>query len=268
MEARILDALESVKEDLRSFKEEVREQFEEVREEVRERSSALQTQVSSITYHLIEEQYECTQEELDRCNRLGTQGIILTTRTPAFRALVEARNPRCLLSGACNHPQDLTRLKGELTGPGIEAAHIVPLGRPDLWSEAMVSAVRSSRSSRVLRNAPYVDNNCVENGVMLRADLHKMFDRFFWSVHPSTRVVVAFVPIPELMAYHGMKVDRSPPGFPPGKIWQWHWEQSVIRCLRAAAEGNPEDKYYDNEPAVETIATVTVRPYSCSTRNH
>ncbi|KAA8896591.1 hypothetical protein FN846DRAFT_910622 [Sphaerosporella brunnea] len=121
----------------------------------------------------------------------------------------------------------------------------------------MVSAVRSSRSCRVLRNAPYVDNNCVENGVMLRGDLHKMFDRFFWSVHPTTRVVVVFVPIPELMAYHGMKVARTPQGFPQGKIWQWHWEQCVIRCMRAAAEGNPEDKYYDNEPAAETIAIVT-----------
>ncbi|KAA8895575.1 hypothetical protein FN846DRAFT_911607 [Sphaerosporella brunnea] len=59
------------------------------------------------------------------------------------------------------------------------------------------------------------------------------------------------------MAYHGFKVDRSPLGFSPGKIWQWHWEQCVIRRLRAAAEGNPEDKYYDNEPPVETIATVT-----------
>ncbi|KAA8912515.1 hypothetical protein FN846DRAFT_769855, partial [Sphaerosporella brunnea] len=157
-------------------------------------------------------------------------------RTPAFRTQVEARQAQCLLSGARNHPDDLTRLDGELTGPGIEAAHIVPLGRPDLWSEAMVSAVRASRSERVLRNAPYVDNNCVENGVMLRADLHKMFDRFFWSVHPTTRVVVVFVPIPEMMEYHGMKVDRKPRGFPPAKIWQWHWEQCVIRCLRAAAE--------------------------------
>lgn len=95
------------------------------------------------SHHLIEEQYERTQEQSDRCNSVGTQRMILTTRTPVFHALVEARQAQCLLSGARNHRDDLTRLKGELTGPEIEAAHIVPLGRPDLWSEAMVSAVRA-----------------------------------------------------------------------------------------------------------------------------
>ncbi|KAA8896227.1 hypothetical protein FN846DRAFT_764514, partial [Sphaerosporella brunnea] len=164
-------------------------------------------------------------------------------RTPAFRAAVEARHPECLLSGARNHPDDLERQEGELTGPGLEAAHIVPMGRPDLWTDAMAATVRYSRNRwKMAQTGKFIDNNCVENGVMLRADLHRMFDRFFWSIHPKTKIVVVFVPIPEMMQYHGMKVNAKQRRFPPMKILQWHWDQCVVRCMRAGA-GNPEDEY-------------------------
>ncbi|KAA8898471.1 hypothetical protein FN846DRAFT_991558 [Sphaerosporella brunnea] len=226
-------------------------------EKVNDRFCSVETYITAMACHLREEQYECTQEELDRCNNMNCQGIIPTRRTPAFRAAVEKRYPQCLLSGARNHPEDLQRLEGELTGPGLEAAHIVPIGRPDLWSEAMVTAVRASRyKCKMAQSDTYTDNNCVENGVLLRADLHRMFDRFFWSVNPKTNIVVVFVPIVELVQFHGMKVNSKQQGFPPRKVWQWHWEQCVVRCLRAGA-GNPEDEYYDRKEAEAPVAVVT-----------
>ncbi|KAA8895413.1 hypothetical protein FN846DRAFT_785127 [Sphaerosporella brunnea] len=208
-----------------------------------------------------ESQYECTQEELDRCNNINSQGIIPTTRTPAFRAAVEVRHPECLLSGTRNHPEALNRKEGELTGPGLEAAHIVPIGRPDLWTDTMAATVRfSPNRCKMDQTEKYINNNCVENGIMLRGDLHSMFDRFFWSIHPKTKVVVVFVPIPEMMQFHGMKVNATQRGFPPMKILQCHWDQCVVRRLRAGA-GNPEDEYYDRQEAEATaaVAAVTVR---------
>ncbi|KAA8914374.1 hypothetical protein FN846DRAFT_1009382 [Sphaerosporella brunnea] len=208
-------------------------------EKVNDRFCSVETYITAMACHLREEQYECTQEELDHCNNMNCQGIIPTRRTPTFRAAVEKR------------------LEGELSGPALEAAHIVPIGRPDLWSEAMVTAVRASRyKCKMAQSDTYTDNNCVENRVMLRADLHRTFDLFFWSVNPKTNIVVVFVPIPELMQFHGMKVNSKQRGFPPRKVWQWHWEQCVVRCLRAGA-GNPEDEYYDKKEAEAAVAVVT-----------
>ncbi|KAA8895574.1 hypothetical protein FN846DRAFT_911606 [Sphaerosporella brunnea] len=62
MAGRILEAFESFKKEVR---EDVREQFAAVDDRISsldDRISTVQTQVSLITHHLIEEQYECTQE--------------------------------------------------------------------------------------------------------------------------------------------------------------------------------------------------------------
>ncbi|KAA8894068.1 hypothetical protein FN846DRAFT_1001765 [Sphaerosporella brunnea] len=97
----------------------------------------------------------------------------------------------------------------------------------------MAATVRFSRNRcKMAKTEKYIDNNCVENGIMLRADLHRMFDRFFWSIYPKTKVVVVFVPILEMMQLHGMKVKAKQGGFPPMKICQWHWDQCVVRCIQ------------------------------------
>ncbi|KAA8895631.1 hypothetical protein FN846DRAFT_762528, partial [Sphaerosporella brunnea] len=165
-------------------------------------------------------------------------------RTAAFRIAVEKRDLACILTGSNNHPPFVDKRKEMLCGPAIEAAHIIPLGRPDLWKTQIVADIRMSR--RKLRiECGKIDQNALENGVMLRADLHCMFDRFFWGVHPKTWRVVVFIPVPELVSFHGRRITRRvSKQFPPEPVWLWHWQQCVLRCFRAGGE-LPETKYYD-----------------------
>ncbi|KAA8912622.1 hypothetical protein FN846DRAFT_760134, partial [Sphaerosporella brunnea] len=159
-----------------------------------------------------------------------------TPRTAAFRIAIEKRDRACILTGSNNHPPHVDKRKEMLCGPAIEAAHIIPLGRPDLWKPQFVAGIRKSR--RLLRiGYAAIDQNVLENGIMLRADLHIMFDRFFWSVNPKTWRVVVFIPVAELVSFHGRKINRGDTNqFPPEPIWRWHWEQCVLRCLRAEGE--------------------------------
>ncbi|KAA8898305.1 hypothetical protein FN846DRAFT_910135 [Sphaerosporella brunnea] len=174
--------------------------------------------------------------------------VTVTSRNKKFREAVEKRDLCCIVTKLNNHPPYVARHHGMLCGPAIQAAHIVPIGRPDIWCAGdFDTAIRQQRSLLQSPDAHgAIDLNATENGIMLREDLHTMFDRFFWGVHPRSMRVVVFVAVPELTWMHGMVIEprkRTTVGWPPKAVWEWHWQQCVIRSLRGQGE-LPEFKYY------------------------
>ncbi|KAA8912644.1 hypothetical protein FN846DRAFT_903400 [Sphaerosporella brunnea] len=145
-------------------------------------------------------------------------------------------------------------MQGMLCGPITKAAHILPIGRADIWSYGTFQhAVSQQRTLlRAAESHILVDQKAVENGIMLRQDLHSMFDRFFWGVHPRSMRVVVFVAVEELMPFHGMVLrPRTRIGWPPKALWNWQWQQCVVRRLRGQGE-LPGCKYY-HSPAPHAV---------------
>ena len=115
----------------------------------------------------------------------------------AFRVLVtDAYLRRCAVTG-------------EKTLPVLEAAHIKPFAL----------------------HGP----NYVRNGILLRSDLHKLFDLGYVTVTPdlrlevSPRLKVEWENGREYYAYHGKELRCRPAdagNFPSGEFLQWHNENT------------------------------------------
>jgi putative restriction endonuclease len=117
----------------------------------------------------------------------------------AFRVLVtDAYQRRCAVTG-------------EKTLPVLEAAHIKPYGR----------------------SGP----NLVENGVLLRSDLHKLFDIGYLTITPDLRVEVSqrikaeYQNGREYYAYHGKQLAVVPASAmekPSAEFLRWHNENAYV----------------------------------------
>ncbi|KAA8902647.1 hypothetical protein FN846DRAFT_908455 [Sphaerosporella brunnea] len=133
--------------------------------------------------------------------------------------------------------------------PITAAAHIVPVGRPDIWSYGtFLHAICQERTLfRAADSHILAAQNAVENGIMLRQELHSMLYRFFWGVHARSMRLVVFVAVQELIPFHGMVLrPRQRIGWPLKAVWNWQWQQCVVRWLRGQGELS-EFKYYDSD---------------------
>lgn len=95
------------------------------------------------------------------------------SRVAGFRDAVRARDGRCVVSGQV--------AKGAQYGRwwGFEAAHIFPLGYEEHW-------IRNSYSRWItIQPATGGPINSVQNGLLLRADVHILFDNYVFSIDPD-----------------------------------------------------------------------------------
>jgi hypothetical protein len=120
-----------------------------------------------------------------------------------FRDSLVQRGPeQCLLTKYACLPDNIDREKLPAIGPAIEAAHIIPWARWDLFDFALAHSIGEEQckyrpQNQLRHDIPdkvdvYTLNvNSPENGVLLRSDIHILFDYFFWSIHRTTyRVIV------------------------------------------------------------------------------
>ncbi|QOY63692.1 HNH endonuclease [Lysobacter sp. H21R4] len=110
---------------------------------------------------------------------------------PAFReALIRAYGPQCCITGSS-------------VVEALEAAHI--------------SAYRGERS------------NHLQNGLLLRADLHNLFDRFMFSVHPESLLVKLSARLlyePSYQKLEGKKLLTESSAIRPSRrALEAHWDE-------------------------------------------
>lgn len=77
---------------------------------------------------------------------------------------VRDRDGRCIVSGKLNRFN------------GLDAAHIFPLAQGAHWIHNNFDRWITDGSESI---------NSVENGILLRADLHREFDMFTFSINPD-----------------------------------------------------------------------------------
>jgi HNH endonuclease len=101
-------------------------------------------------------------------------------RVQSFRTAVRARDSRCYISGV---PANL--------GPmgawwGFDVAHVFPLAYEGHW--------RQNNYGRWITIPPREggDINSVQNGILLRSDLHQLFDNFALTINPDVCVPFSF----------------------------------------------------------------------------
>jgi hypothetical protein len=91
----------------------------------------------------------------------------------AFRDAVRLRDKRCIITG------QVAPLAQYNNWRGFEAAHIFPLAYEEQWT--------SNDFARWIEYPPSTGGtiNSVQNGMLLRSDIHQLFDSFDFSINPD-----------------------------------------------------------------------------------
>lgn len=111
-----------------------------------------------------------------RAHSIGTG-----TRVKSFKEQVQARDGGCVVSKVENRRAQYDMWLG------FEAAHIFPLAYEQYWIE-------SGYGRWITTDPPQGGKiNSVQNGILLRSDLHQLFDQYAFSINPDVRFHIIIV---------------------------------------------------------------------------
>lgn len=95
---------------------------------------------------------------------------------------VRARDGRCVISGVPNR-------NAPARWTGWEAAHVFPLEKESLWIEQNFGRWISDMDESMGLSKI----NSVQNGILLQATVHKLFDQYLISVNPDVGFTLAML---------------------------------------------------------------------------
>jgi len=101
-----------------------------------------------------------------------TISVASGTGVAEFRKAVRQRDQRCVIT-----EQSALNARGAWTG--FEAAHIFPLAYEDHWIQ------HSYHRWITIRTDTGGSINSVQNGLLLRSDIHDLFDSYDVSINPD-----------------------------------------------------------------------------------
>ena len=158
-----------------------------------------------------------------------TRMISLATgdRVRPFQEAIRSRDRQCIISG-----QPVPTFGGKTFWGRFKAAHIFPLAKEGIWRDQNYGrwiAIQPAEGGSI---------NSVQNGILLRSDIHHEFDAFNISINPDDNYkVIAFTPIGENI--EGRCVDPelfTRPDAPVDQLLRWHFRQAVLTNMKAAGE--------------------------------
>jgi hypothetical protein len=97
------------------------------------------------------------------------------TRTQSFGDAVRSRDGRCVITG---------RLAPNAANGiwwGLQAAHIIPLAYEGHWNQSNYPSLITIPAA----SAAAGSINSVQNGLLLRNDIHNLFDNYGFSINPD-----------------------------------------------------------------------------------
>ncbi|KAH0556717.1 hypothetical protein GP486_005493 [Trichoglossum hirsutum] len=155
-----------------------------------------------------------------------TVSLASGSRVAGFRDAVRARDRRCVITGTEALSADYGIWRG------FEAAHIFPLALEHHWTDNVYSrwiTVPASSGGSI---------NSVQNGMLLRSDIHTLFDGYDISINPDDNYkIVCFRPDGYNIA--GKHLDQrflEDPHRPVYQLLRWHFRQAVIANMKGAGE--------------------------------
>ncbi len=102
---------------------------------------------------------------------LRTISLQSGTRVQAFINAIRSRDRRCVITGGEYLDDD--------SWEGLEAAHIFPLAYEQYWTDNNYGrwiSIIPDRGGAI---------NSVQNGLLLRSDIHQLFDSYRFSINPD-----------------------------------------------------------------------------------
>ncbi|KKA22659.1 hypothetical protein T310_3341 [Rasamsonia emersonii CBS 393.64] len=176
-----------------------------------------------------------------------TLSLSSTNRETAFRDQVRQRDRRCVITGDENYEAVDNRWAG------FEVAHIFPLALDQIF-------VDHGYAHFMTHNHP-PGVNSPQNGLLLRSDIHKLWDDYSIAVNPNDGYRVQSFR-PNAWKYHNNVLHPTcrQPGHPQRVIdalLRWHFEQAVLCNMRGAGEASFE---FDFPPGTDMMGEIRQGP--------
>jgi len=152
-----------------------------------------------------------------------TTSMATGTRVAEFRDAVRQRDRKCVITGE-------SVVNARSSWAGYQAAHIFPLAYEGHWihyNYGQWITVQLNRGGPI---------NSVQNGMLLRSDLHILFDAYDVTINPDDNYeVVCFNTDRKGVA--GKHIDfGDDERRPADQLLRWHFRQAVLANMRGVGE--------------------------------
>lgn len=152
-------------------------------------------------------------------------GMSSTATTESFRNQVRHRDRRCVITGQVNLAAQVEMWDG------FKAAHIFRRALNDIFRDHGFSQLITYHRSDPI-NSP-------QNGLLLRSDIHELWDDYSLAVNPNNYRVQSFSP--NASQHHGNVLQDvcHLPGDEAGvldALMRWDFQQAVLANMRGAGE--------------------------------
>ncbi|KAF4632799.1 hypothetical protein G7Y89_g5334 [Cudoniella acicularis] len=159
----------------------------------------------------------------------------------------------CVLGGAGTEAIDAD----DDNWTGLEAAYIFPLAFEGLWKDYNYDRWAKSPSNREGFKGGKI--NSAQNGLLLRSDIHQLFDMYSISVNPDDNYkIICFAR--ETNGIAGKRFDQRPlddPQRPSEQLLRWHFRQAVLVNMKGAGERIFE---HDFPPSSDIVGSILEGP--------
>ncbi|PUU82971.1 hypothetical protein B9Z19DRAFT_966080 [Tuber borchii] len=146
------------------------------------------------------------------------------SRNDAFKKAVRKRDMGCVVTG---EPAVNAQYGG---WQGMQVAHIFPLALEKYWEDHGLGTTLISypppKSPRRI--------NSVQNGMVLRSDVHELFDDYKMAINPDDNFKVVFFvrDIKNIAGRHLSQKLIDDPKRPVDGLLRWHYRQCVLANMR------------------------------------
>lgn len=107
------------------------------------------------------------------------------TRVQAFTNAVRSRDGRCVITGTLATMADFD------LWTGFEATHIFPLAFEGIWKDHNFGrCIKSPLNKEKIKGGKI---NSSQNGLLLRSDIHQLFDMYFISINPDACIYTLYL---------------------------------------------------------------------------
>jgi len=157
---------------------------------------------------------------------LRTTSLQPGTRVAPFRDEVRARDGRCILSSYRPFPG---------TWEAMQATHIFPLAYEGYWNDhnygRWITIPPANESHGLI--------NSVQNGILLKSDMHDFFDCYDLTINPDDKYKIVCFAVDSLQLNLPDRLDQTfldNPRRPVDQLLRWHFRQAVLTNMKGPGE--------------------------------
>ncbi|OBT53081.1 hypothetical protein VE04_05710 [Pseudogymnoascus sp. 24MN13] len=180
---------------------------------------------------------QITPDSAQRRITIKGQSMKLSSRTKSFHVRVIARDDQCVISGT-PHPKDEAPTS-------FSTCHIFPFARERTWVEKGMARFITDEEHPARENDTKIHS--VQNGLLLRDDIHSSFDAYALTVNVDEGYKVVCL-TRDHVNVDGRRLalccrDPQNPLRVPDELLRWHHREAILASMKGAGE-KPWDMHY------------------------